>query len=77
VFRWLRLVLGVLVVLMLMVWVWPSLYRWDHMTVDGDVYPVRIHRITGHADILMPEQGWVPAEEPWDSTGDTPETSRS
>jgi hypothetical protein len=33
------------------------------MTVDGDAYPVRIHRISGHADILLPEQGCVPAEE--------------
>ena len=40
--------------------VWPSLYRYDHMTVDGDVYPVRIQRVTGHADILLPEQGWIP-----------------
>jgi len=29
-------------------------------------YLVRIHRITGHADILVPEEGWIPAERRWD-----------
>jgi hypothetical protein len=57
--------------------VWPSLYRYDHMTVDGDVYPVRIHRVTGHADILLPEQGWIPAEESWDQDTTPNSTSRS
>jgi hypothetical protein len=57
--------------------VWPSLYRYDHMTVDGDIYPVRIHRITGHADILLPEQGWIPAEDSWDEDTNPPSTSRS
>jgi len=52
-------------------YVWPTAYRYDHMTVDGDVYPVRIHRVTGHADILMPEQGWIPSEQPWDSDSQT------
>jgi hypothetical protein len=33
------------------------------MTVGNDTYPVRIHRITGHAFILLPGEGWVPAEE--------------
>lgn len=57
--------------------VWPSLYRYDHMTVDGDVYPVRIHRVTGHADILLPEQGWIPAEDSWDQDSTPNSTSRS
>ena len=57
--------------------VWPSLYRYDHMTVDGDVYPVRIQRVTGHADILLPEQGWIPAEESWDQDSTPNSTSRS
>ena len=57
--------------------VWPSLYRYDHMTVDGDVYPVRIHRITGHADILLPEQGWIPAEDSWDQDSTPPSSGRS
>ncbi len=43
-------------------YVWPTAYRYDHMTVDGDVVPVRIHRITGEADMLLPDEGWVPAE---------------
>jgi hypothetical protein len=22
---------------------WPTLYRYDHISLDGDIYPVRIH----------------------------------
>ena len=40
--------------------VWPTRYRYDRMqllgeTTPGPVYPVRIDRITGAAEILMPE----------------------
>ncbi len=44
--------------------VWPTRWRWDHMTVDGDVVPVRIDRFTGDADMLLPDDGWVPVEAP-------------
>ena len=43
--------------------VWPTRWRYDHMTVDGDTYPVRIHRLTGHAELLLPGDGWTPVED--------------
>lgn len=46
--------------------VWPSRWRYDHITVEKDTYLVRIERLSGHADILVPELGWTPAETPWD-----------
>ena len=58
-------------------WVWPTIYRYEKIIVSQDTYLVRIHRITGHADILVPEEGWIPAEKRWDtgadgSPGDSP-----
>jgi len=64
--RFLRL-LVLVVALAVVAWVWPSRWRYDHITVDHETYVVRIDRLTGHADILVPELGWTPAEEPWDS----------
>jgi hypothetical protein len=43
-------------------YVWPTRYRWDHMTVDGNMVPVRIDRFNGDADMLVPDEGWVPVE---------------
>ena len=57
-----------LTVLLFAVFVWPSRWRYDHITVDKDTYLVRIARLTGHADILVPELGWTPAETPWEQT---------
>ncbi|MCC6350441.1 MAG: hypothetical protein IT347_12710 [Candidatus Eisenbacteria bacterium] len=42
--------------------VWPTRWRYDHMTVDGDFVPVRIDRFTGDADMLVPDSGWIPVE---------------
>jgi transglutaminase-like putative cysteine protease len=42
--------------------VWPTRWRFDHMTVDGDLVPVRIDRFNGNADVLVPDGGWVPVE---------------
>lgn len=50
--------------------VWPTRWRYDHMTVEGDFVPVRVDRITGRADMLLPDHGWVPVEAPPDSLGD-------
>jgi hypothetical protein len=61
-----RSVLVLLVLLAAVAWVWPTVYRYDKILVDQDTYLVRIHRITGHADILVPEEGWIPAERRWD-----------
>ena len=54
--------------------VWPTRWRYDHMTLSQDTYPVRIDRISGHADVLLPGDGWTPAEEVTDTnqTGDEP-----
>jgi len=51
--------------------VWPTRWRYDHMTVDGDTYPVRIDRLTGHADVLLPGDGWTPDEEVTDQSQDS------
>lgn len=51
-------------------YVWPTRFRYDHMTVDGDIVPVRMDRITGRTDMLLPDHGWVPVEAPPDSLGD-------
>ena len=65
-----RSVLILLVLVAAAAWVWPTLYRYDKILVDQDTYLVRIHRITGHADILVPEEGWIPAERRWDTGSD-------
>jgi hypothetical protein len=40
------------------VFIWPTLYRFDKMHMSGDIFPVRIHRITGNTEILYPS-GWI------------------
>ena len=47
-----------------LVLVWPTLYRYDHISLEQDTYPVRIHRLTGEAQMLTPDEGWVPMEPP-------------
>ena len=51
-----------LVVLAFLVYVWPTRWRYDHVSVDGNTYPVRMDRINGDSDMLVPDQGWVPVE---------------
>jgi hypothetical protein len=61
-------------VVLFVLFVWPTRYRYDRMqllgeTVPGPVYPVRIDRFTGEAEILLPQMivdgrhnmqlGWV------------------
>ena len=65
-----------LIALALATFVWPSRWRYDHITVDGDNYLVRINRFTGHADILMPETGWIPSEQSWDDDNSSPQTDQ-
>lgn len=67
--RWApRFLLG-LVVLCFALFVWPTPYHYDHVStaiftpVSKDsgmagTYPVRIHRVTGNAEILHPINGW-------------------
>ena len=54
-----------IVALAFLVLLWPTRWRYDHITVDKDTYLVRVDRLTGHADILVPEVGWTPSEDPW------------
>lgn len=53
--------------------VWPTRWHYEHITVDGETYLVRIDRISGHADILVPEMGWTPSEQPWDEDAPAPD----
>ncbi len=71
-----RSLLILLAALVVAAWVWPTLYRYDKILVDQDSYLVRINRITGHADILVPEEGWIPAERRWDLGSDGSPGSR-
>ena len=58
-----------LIVLVFAVYVWPTRWRYDHLTMDGNIVPVRMDRFSGRADMLVPDEGWVPVEAPNDSTG--------
>ena len=70
-------VAGALILVVLLgsfaLFVWPTRFRYDHMTIDGDTYPVRIDRLTGHADVLLPGDGWTPDEDVTDQSTDNPE----
>jgi hypothetical protein len=44
------------------IFVWPTIYRYDHMNLRGTVLPVRVHRITGRTEILY-RSGWELAEQ--------------
>ena len=74
--RVIRFVLVLVVVAAFAVLVWPTRWRYDHMTVDGDLVPVRIDRFTGDADMLVPDSGWLPVETPPDGSQGEP-THRS
>ena len=56
-----RFMIAVVVVAFL-VYVWPTRWRYDHVSVDGNTYPVRMDRMSGDSDMLVPDQGWVPVE---------------
>jgi hypothetical protein len=61
--RLLQFLVTLTMVVLFALFVWPTQWRYDHLTVDGDTYPVRIHRLTGHAWVLLPGDGWTPAED--------------
>lgn len=67
--RWLGPVLWLLFAVAFAVYVWPTRWRYDHLTMDGNIVPVRMDRFSGDADMLVPDEGWVPVESPGDSTG--------
>lgn len=35
------------------VFVWPTWYRYDHINMGGNIFPVRIHRFTQEAEVLL------------------------
>ncbi len=57
-------------------YVWPTEYRYDHMTVDGNIVPVRIDRFNGDADMFVPDEGWIPVEGTDSGGGDAPAARR-
>jgi hypothetical protein len=61
-------ILWLLFIVAFAVYVWPTRWRYDHMTVDGNIVPVRMDRFSGDADMLVPDEGWVPVEAPSDSS---------
>jgi hypothetical protein len=67
VLRTTRVMLVVLLLLLYVVFVWPTRFKYDHVVSDGDTYPVRIDRFNGDADMLTPDDGWYPMGAP-DST---------
>lgn len=61
--------LWLLVALVFAMYVWPTRWRYDHMTLDGNIVLVRMDRFSGESDMLLPDEGWVPVEAPVDSSG--------
>ena len=41
------------------IYVWPTKYAYDRIKLGESDYPIRIHRVTGHAEQLTPA-GWQP-----------------
>lgn len=59
-----------LVVLLVLLLLSSVRFRYDHIVVDNETYLVRVNRMSGHADILIPGEGWVPSEEAWNDSSD-------
>ena len=61
--------------LLLVVVLWAARFHYDHIVVDNETYLVRVSRLSGHADVLIPGDGWVPVEDAWnDSDDDQPQS---
>ena len=56
---------------------WSMRFRFDHIVVDSETYLVRVNRVSGHADILIPGEGWIPSEEAWGDSPASPPASAS
>ena len=48
------------VVLLVLAFGWPTLYRYDTMKLGTTELLVRTNRITGESEVLAPGKGWVP-----------------
>ncbi len=57
--------------------VWPTRWRYDHLTWEGATYPVRIDRFNGNADVLLPGDGWTPVEDALGGDETVPDGDRS
>lgn len=55
--RFVLTIMAALLVLTFLLAVWPTVWRYDHMNLGGSVYPVRINRLTGRTERLVPS-GW-------------------
>jgi multidrug resistance efflux pump len=51
------IILAVIIFVFFSITVWPTFYRYDHIPWNDNIYTVRIHRITGHIDMLT-IRGW-------------------
>ena len=57
---WFWLVTGVIFIAVLVatvIYVWPTPWRYEHLTLKGSSHPVRIHRVTGKTEVLY-QEGW-------------------
>jgi hypothetical protein len=59
---------GLIVVGILAITVWPTLYRYDRMTVSGGSYPVRTNRFSGKTEMLSIGTGWFELKSSHQST---------
>lgn len=41
---------------------WPTLYRYDHIIIQGNTFPVRMNRVTGYTEHYLFGK-WVPQEQ--------------
>jgi hypothetical protein len=72
-----RIAVRLLVLLVVYLLLWSVRFKFDHIVVDGETYLVRVQRLSGAADVLIPGEGWVPAEDAWSDSTDSPPTSAS
>lgn len=52
---------GLLILLFISWFIWPTPYQYSEMKVSNNVYPVRINRLTGATEMLLPN-GWKKLE---------------
>ena len=56
-------ILLVVALILLVVLVWPTFYRYDHMRLGTYDYPVKIKGLTGNAEVLYPSGWQAPGEQ--------------
>ncbi len=75
--RLLKLAVSFLGLLLLVLVLWAQRFKYDHIVVDSETYLVRVSRVSGHADVLIPGDGWVPIEDAWNDSDDDQQQSPS